>query len=129
MFSLRDASCCRVEVMKGGAGARLTGFASIDATVGATASTAAVALRAAAASARSYLPSVLPSKVVSRASNASPRGVLRRALTDQYSLGRNASISISRSTIMRSATDCTRPADFAPGSLRHRTGDSLYPTR
>ena len=39
------------------------------------------------------------------------------------------SISRSRSTIRRSATDCTRPADFAPGSLRHRIGDKVKPTR
>ena len=51
------------------------------------------------------------------------------ALTDQYSCGLNSSISRSRSTIRRSATDCTRPADLAPGSLRHRIGDSVKPTR
>ena len=29
----------------------------------------------------------------------------------------------------RKATDCTRPADLAPGSLRHRIGDKVKPTR
>ncbi len=27
------------------------------------------------------------------------------------------------------ATDCTRPAERAPGSLRHSTGESVKPTR
>ena len=35
----------------------------------------------------------------------------------------------ARLTISRSATDCTRPADFAPGNLRHNTGDNVKPTR
>ena len=47
----------------------------------------------------------------------------------EHSRAWKASISISRSTIRRRQTDWTRPADFAPGSLRHRTGDSLNPTR
>ncbi len=33
-----------------------------------------------------------------------------RAVTRQYSVGMNARISRSRSTISRTATDCTRPA-------------------
>ncbi len=41
-----------------------------------------------------------------------------RATTLQYSSARKASISRSRSTIRRRATDCTRPALLAPGSLR-----------
>ena len=40
-----------------------------------------------------------------------------------------ASISASRSQIRRSATDCTRPAEREPGSLRHSTGESVKPTR
>ena len=41
-------------------------------------------------------------------------------MTVQYSRGRNASISISRSTIRRSATDCTRPAERDPGTAAAR---------
>ena len=33
MPSLREASCCKVEVVKGGKGWRLPGFASIEATL------------------------------------------------------------------------------------------------
>ncbi len=40
----------------------------------------------------------------------------------QYSTGVNALISRSRSTISRTATDCTRPAD-SPGCTRfHSSG-------
>ncbi len=51
------------------------------------------------------------------------------AMTDQYSCATNVSISRSRSTSRRSATDWTRPAERAPGSLRQRTGESVKPTR
>ena len=47
----------------------------------------------------------------------------------QYSRATNFSISSSRSQTMRNATDCTRPAERAPGSFRHRTGERLKPTR
>ena len=127
--SLRLASCCSVEVMNGGYGLRDAGFASTEATLSAAAATASTAPCASASVARSKRSSLRPSSVVSRASNVSPRGVTSSAFTLQYSRGRNASISISRCTISRSATDCTRPADLAPGSLRHSTGDRVKPTR
>ena len=74
--------------------------------------------------------SFLPWKAERRAGKLSPR-VRRRAVasTDQYSCGLNFSISTSRSTMMRSATDWTRPAEREPGSLRHSTGESVKPTR
>jgi len=40
----------------------------------------------------------------------------------QYSSVLNASISRSRSTTNRTATDCTRPADRRPCTLRHSSG-------
>ena len=48
---------------------------------------------------------------------------------DQYSCALNFSISRSRSEMMRSATDWTRPAEREPGSLRQSTGESVKPTR
>jgi hypothetical protein len=42
----------------------------------------------------------------------------------QYSSGTNARISSSRSTIRRSATDCTRPAEMPEATVRHSTGES-----
>ena len=78
---------------------------------------------------RSNWSSFLPSRWVSRAVNGAPAGVVKSASTVQYSRARNASISASRSQISRSATDCTRPAERLPGSLRHSTGESVKPTR
>ena len=49
--------------------------------------------------------------------------------TVQYSRLLKTSISASRSQIRRSATDCTRPAERLPGSLRHSTGERVKPTR
>lgn len=51
------------------------------------------------------------------------------AVTLQYSCGVNSWIAASRSLTMRSATLCTRPAERAPGSLRHSSGLMLKPTR
>ncbi len=70
-----------------------------------------------------------PSAPTRRASKFSLRGVASCATIDQYSLATNFSISSSRSLTRRSATDCTRPAERAPGSLRHSTGESVKPTR
>ena len=62
------------------------------------------------------------------------RSARRRAVSSvtstlQYSCGLKISISRSRSQTRRSATDCTRPAERAPGSFRHSTGESVKPTR
>ena len=73
-------------------------------------------------------------------SNFCPSSLTRRALKAcegwaqsasmvQYSSALKASISSSRSTIMRSAGDCTRPADSPALILRHSTGERLKPTR
>ncbi|MNS81158.1 hypothetical protein D3C72_1148620 [compost metagenome] len=126
--SLREASCCRVEVVKGGAGERLAGFFSTDLMVKSPALMASRAAKAISSVGMSRrwmrLPACLTRRVVKGGLSAT-----RSASTDQYSWALNFSISISRSTTMRRATDCTRPAERAPGSLRHRTGDRLKPTR
>ena len=49
--------------------------------------------------------------------------------TVQYSSGVKDSISASRSQTRRSATDCTRPAERLPGTLRRSTGERWKPTR
>ena len=126
--SFLAASCCSVEVVKGGAGERRPGFFSTAITVN---SAAATALRAASAdgwSARSNFLSWRPSSLTRRARKGSEPAVTS-ASTVQYSCVLNASISISRSTMRRKATDCTRPAERAPGSLRHSTGERVKPTR
>src|SRR5271168_5029599 len=126
--SLREASCCSVEVVKGGGGERRAGFFSTDETLNVAASTAALAACAEPSLPRSNLVSLLPSCLTSRARNGSPPAETS-ASTLQYSWVLNASISISRWTIRRSATDCTRPADREPGSLRQSTGERVKPTR
>ena len=91
----------------------------------------AVVARAAWAMASSRMSSRwtrLPSCLTRRARKGGVSAT-RSASTDQYSWGLNRSISISRSTTMRRATDWTRPAERAPGSLRHSTGDRVKPTR
>ena len=77
----------------------------------------------------SNLSSFLPPKIRKEDSNCLPRGVFNIDFIDQYSLGLKISISISRSTISLRQTDCTLPADFAPGNFLHNTGDRLNPTR
>ena len=49
----------------------------------------------------------------------------RVASTFQYSSGLKASISFSRSSMMRTATLWTRPADRPRRTFRHRKGLSL----
>ena len=57
--------------------------------------------------------------------SVSPVGVARIASIVQYSRAVNASISRSRSTTRRTATDWTRPADRPPRTLRDRSGLSV----
>ena len=129
MPSLRLASICRVEVVNGGGGLRRVRFFSTEPTVKLPASTFALAALARASVLMSNWSSRLPSRCVSRAAKGAPVGVWNRPSTLQYSRARNASISASRSQISRSATDCTRPAERLPGSLRHSTGERVKPTR
>src|SRR3954453_1102514 len=126
--SLRAASCCSVEVVNGGGGFLEKGLVSTEETVNRPASTTAFA-----ASASPGLPMVsrsifLPSSCARRAVKLCP-SLSKAAVIDQYSCGRKISISRSRSTTSRSATDCTRHADLKPGSLRQRMGESVKPTK
>src|SRR3989304_2451804 len=50
---------------------------------------------------------------------------LRMASIDQYSCGTNLSISLSRSTMRRTATDWTLPAESPLFTLNQSSGDSL----
>ena len=58
-----------------------------------------------------------------------PSSLVTMASTDQYSSALKASISASRSQISLRATDWTRPAERAPGSLRHSRGEIPNPPR
>ena len=57
--------------------------------------------------------------------NVVPSAVASSASSVQYSRAVNARISRSRSTTIRTATDCTRPADRPPRTLRDRSGLSV----
>ena len=54
---------------------------------------------------------------------------LKFTFKDQNSWGLNNSISCSLSAISFNATDWTRPADLDPGSLVHKIGEILNPTK
>src|SRR6266481_5158811 len=117
--SLREASCCKVEVVKGGKGLRRTVLRSTDDTwKGAPAAILATADCAAASLGRSNFSSLRPSRWVRRAVKTAPSSVAKITETVQYSCDLKASISASRSHTRRSATDWTRPAERLPGSLR-----------
>ena len=127
--NLREASCCIVDVMKGACGLRVSGFATTLMTDRLAAFTAALAAMASFSLPSENLSSFLPSSETNRAGKSAPLVFLILASNDQYSWFLKFSISVSRSHIRRRATDWTRPAERAPGSLRHKTGESVKPTR
>ena len=148
--SFLPASCCSVEVMNGAAGLRRLCFFSTPCTHRAptapsSPSSASGArrcgsfaelnstsrFRAPSAEASSVMlncTSFSPSSRTSFAVNAVP-SLSRSASMVQYSRFSNRSISSSRSTIMRSAGLCTRPADSPLRIFFHSSGDRLKPTR
>ena len=119
----RDASCCSAAVVNGGSAWRLSSSRSTEATVNDPARTRAAASLAAASDARPASPIRVPSSSASTAPNRAPSGVASSASTLQCFRAAKPSISASRSHSSLSATDCTRPAERQPGSLRHSTGD------
>ncbi len=130
--SLRAASCCSVDVVKGGAGLRLRCFLSTFVTTSEPAAACSSVRRAASAPAASVIvncSTLRPCSSVSFAVNGVASFSACASIV-QYSRGLNSRISSSRSQIMRSAGLCTRPAD-APESpaFFQSSGDRLKPTR
>ena len=113
--SLRLASCWSVDVVNGAAGDRFCVRVPTFVTLGWRASMAA---RWRSAVASSPTSRAAPSIRTTSAVNRSPAAVDRSASIVQYSRAVNASISRSRSTTSRTATDWTRPADRPPRTLR-----------
>ena len=68
-------------------------------------------------------------KVIKLALMWVPSSISTSVIIFQYSSGLNDSISSSLSHINLKATDCTLPADFAPGSFLHKTGERLNPNK
>ena len=133
--SLRAASCCSVEVVKGGAGLRRRCLRSIASTRNSPPSAGPAAARMARSTSRAAV-----SLVKLNCSTFWPRYSSSFSGKDcelcapspsmvQYSCTTNAPISSSRSQIMRSAGLCTRPADSPRRTFFHSSGERLKPTR
>ena len=117
--SFLAASCWRVEVVNGGAGVRRSGFFCMEAMV----NLASLHFpRKASASSR-------VGKRRSSSARISLPATTNCAVTRKYGSALKACTSRSRSTMSRTATDCTRPAESCGFTLRQSTGESLKPTR
>ena len=112
--SLREASCCRVDVVNGGAGVRFAGLVSTCPTEN---DDTAQSERKAPAS------SFVSKRCAISAFTTEPSPVVNSADTLYDERLVKDCISRSRSTISRTATDCTRPADNPLFILRHKSGD------
>jgi len=108
--------------MNGGAGLRLLSPRVTERTRKRAPSSRAITARVVASSASAAFS---PSTSRSVAMNSGGSVAFSLAWSVQYSTGTNAWISRSRSTISRTATDCTRPADSPRRILSHSSGDRL----
>ena len=117
--NFRDASCCSVEVVNGAAGFLVEGFVSMEDTVWVA---PWQAVRNAWASS-----SVL--NVLLQVALTADLPVPKWPTTRKVDSAVWASISRSRSTMMRTPTLCTRPALSLGLTLRHKTGLRSNPTR
>ncbi len=114
-YNFLDASCCNVDVVNGAEGDFFAGFLSNLLTE----KSAEIFFS------KNALASFSEAKVLfSLAENTLPSSVLNSAAILNDACGSNASISLSRSTINLTATDCTRPAE-RPGLIFFQsTGDN-----
>ena len=97
--------------------------AGVDAIGASTSSTRASCVSSRVAALLSSL--LVRRPATSRAANGGGAPPSSRASTVQYSSGTNAWISRSRSTMMRTATDCTRPADSPRRTFSQSSGADL----
>ena len=120
--SLRLASCWSVEVVNGGAGLRFWVLVAMEVTRGRRPSQRRrVSLGGLAVADLERLAVDLDELGLELVA----RSVARSARRVQYSRATKASISRSRSTTRRTATDWTRPAERPPRTLRDRSGLSV----
>ena len=122
-FNFLLASCCRLEVVKGGAERRLRSFlvASLIMKL-AFKSASSAALASSAFLISNFLPLYLTASASKIGDLLFSRSL---AFKVQYSWGIKSAISFSLSAIILTATDCTRPALKPLRILRHRSGLSL----
>ena len=134
--SLLPASCCIVEVVKGGLGRSVRGLSSIDLTINGDAERLSTKCRALVSSSKRMLASdfslIAPSAPKSEVaatffpSTSSKRALKPSAVTAARSHHADeikAIRSRSFSTIKRVATDCTRPAEMRGITFFHKTGE------
>ena len=140
--SLEPASCCIVDVVKGGFGRSVRGESSIDLTVSGSPFKESVNFVAAVSSrskmllsdfsftapleSKSFVVATrLPSIVSRRALKPASHWAVRSHQAEEMKAIR----SRSRSTINRVATDCTRPAEMRGITFFQSTGERRYPKR
>ena len=113
------AACCSVDVVKGGRGRETFSVTRTSATVNAASFSSLTMACVAVSDVRAgFSPATATSWVMNTC-----LPLRSSASRLQYSSGRNASISASRSQIMRRATDCTRPADRPFFTFFQRRGE------
>ena len=118
--SFCEASCCKVEVIKGDFGERLEGFFSMLLTLNVASNNALE---------NSSASSFVAKSLSSFASTNSPVSFTKSALILKVLLTVWSLISLSLSTTKRTTGDCTLPADFAPETFFHRTPEISKPTK
>ena len=120
--SFLAASCCRVDVVNGGAGVLRNGLREIASTV----NVAPFMLAMKSAASFSFLKRWSSSAFISCVLPLS--SLMNMAVTLNDGSLRNAAISLSLSTMSLTATDCTLPADSAGFTFFQSTGESSNPT-
>ncbi len=118
--SFRLASCWSVEVVNGAAGFFFPGLVSSEVILN---SAPFSSVRKLCAS--SWVLNFVGHSAIKITSPSRTNS----AFTLKVELPSKSRISRSRSTITRTATDCTRPADRPALIFFQRTGESSYPTR
>src|SRR3989338_579383 len=122
--SKRLAVCCKLEVVKGLGGCFLVCFFSKLATIYWAPFNSVKILAACSSFLRCSLSITWLLILLRRAVNGSCCLLASVAVIPQYSSIINFLISRSRSTIKRTATDCTRPADKPLATFFQRKGES-----
>ena len=128
--TLRNASCCNLDVVNGGTGLRLRSLRCTDlTTTGADLRRFLIASASSPLRISKSLPILRPSTAARRATICGGESASSLDSMLQYSSGLNLRTSCSRSQIKRTATLCTRPADNPRFTFFQRIGLIWYPTK
>ena len=121
--NLRAASCCKVEVVNGGAGDFFDGLVTMSVILNLASLHTSRKARAS-----SLVLKRLPNSALTSAFSPFSSSTSKTAVALYHDSLTKAFTSRSRSTIKRTATDCTRPAERAGFTFLHKTGDNSKPT-